>query len=113
VILSLHGATSAARFAMVERYVFLRLKKEHAHERQRVMNEARRALEQIPRLVSFTVAAPADEHAQDAWDVCLRVCFDSIYDVEPYRVHPAHRRFVDEFLKPRLDVVKGWNFIVD
>lgn len=98
---------------MVERYVFLRLKKEHTHESAKVMIEARRALEQIPRVVSFTVGAPADEHARDAWDVCMRVCFESIYDVEPYRVHPAHRRFIDEFLKPRIDVVKAWNFTVD
>lgn len=98
---------------MVERYVFVRLKEEHAHERERVMNEARRALAQIPAVSSFTVGAPADAHAEDAWDVCLRVCFRSIHDAEAYRVHPAHRRFVDEFLKPRLDVVKGWNFTVD
>jgi hypothetical protein len=98
---------------MVERYVFLRLKKEHAHESEKVMQEARRALEQIPRIVSFSVGAPADEHAQDAWDVCLRLCFETIYDVEPYRVHPAHRRFVDQFLTPRLDVVKAWNFKVE
>jgi hypothetical protein len=98
---------------MIERYVFLRLKKEHAHERKLVISEARRMLEQVPRVVAYTVGAPADEHAEDAWDVCLRVLFASIYDVEPYRVHPAHRRFVDDFLKPRIDVVKAWNFTVD
>lgn len=98
---------------MIERYVFVRLKKEHAHERKLVMSEARRVLEQIPRVTAYTVGAPADEHAQDSWDVCIRVLFTSIYDVEPYRVHPAHRRFVDDFLKPRIDMVKAWNFTVD
>jgi hypothetical protein len=98
---------------MIERYVFLRLKKEHTHERALVIQEARRVLEQIPRVTAFTVGAPADDHARDAWDVCIRVLFASIHDVEPYRVHPAHRRFVDDFLKPRIDVVKSWNFTVD
>ncbi|WP_428261183.1 Dabb family protein [Haliangium sp.] len=97
---------------MVERYVFIRLKKEHAHERQLVVSEARRVLVTIPRVASVEVGTPADDHALDAWDVSLRIRFDSIYDVEPYRVHPTHRRFVDEFLKPRIDVVKAWNFDV-
>ena len=44
---------------MIERYVFLRLKKEHAHERKLVMTEARRMLEQIPRVTAYTVGAPA------------------------------------------------------
>jgi hypothetical protein len=114
VILSGHGAKMrAARFAMVERYVFLRLKKEHAGERDKVMHEARRALEQIPRVLGFVVGAPADDHARAAWDISIRVRFETIWDVDAYRVHPAHRRFVDEFLAPRLDVVKAWNFVVE
>ncbi|ACY16760.1 Dabb family protein [Haliangium ochraceum] len=95
---------------MIERYVFIRLKKEHARERSLVIEEARRVLGVVPRIVTFSVGAPVDEHAEAAWDVSIRVRFASKYDIESYRTHPAHRRFVDDFLKPRLDVIKAWNF---
>ncbi len=77
-----------------------------------MIDEARRALACIPSIASFEVGAPADAHAEAAWDICLRVRFASIDDVEPYRLHPAHRAFVDEFLKPRVEVIKAWNFLV-
>lgn len=97
---------------MVERYIFIRLKPEHARDRALVVTEARQALAQVPRLVAFSVGTPADDHAAAAWDVSIRMRFESIYDVEPCRVHPAYRRFADELLKPRLDVVKAWSFDV-
>ena len=34
----------------------------------------------------------------------------SLEDVDPYREHPVHRSYVDDFLKPRLAVLKAWNF---
>jgi hypothetical protein len=33
-----------------------------------------------------------------------------VHEIDSYRAHPEHRRFVDEFLGPRLEVKKGWNF---
>ena len=36
----------------------------------------------------------------------------SMADIEPYRVHPDHRAYVDEFLKPRMEIIKAWNFEV-
>ena len=36
--------------------------------------------------------------------------FESLDAVEPYRIHPDHRSYVDDFLKPRLAVIKAWNF---
>lgn len=97
---------------MVERYIFIRLNKEHARDRALVVAEARQVLAQLPRMVAFSVGTPADDHAAAAWDVSIRMRFESIYDVEPCRVHPVFRRFADELLKPRIDVVKSWNFDV-
>ena len=40
---------------MIERYVFLRLKNEHAHQRALLVNEIRRVLAQLPRVTADTV----------------------------------------------------------
>lgn len=40
---------------MIERYVFLRLKNEHAHQRKLIMNEIRRALARVLRVTADTV----------------------------------------------------------
>ena len=34
----------------------------------------------------------------------------ALADVEPSSAHAEHRRFVDEFLAPRVEVKKGWSF---
>ena len=36
--------------------------------------------------------------------------FGSADDLEPFRVHPDHREYVDIFLKPRLEGIRGYNF---
>jgi hypothetical protein len=40
---------------MIERYVFLRLKNEHAHQRELMMNEIRWALARVLRVTADTV----------------------------------------------------------
>jgi len=59
-----------------------------------------------------TVGIPADEASERSWDVSIVVRFRSVDDVEPYREHPEHRAYVDEFLRPRMVVIKAWNFDV-
>ena len=97
----------------IDRYVFVRLNKEHAAEREEVAAHTARILATLPGVVQVTTGTPADEHADAAWDVSIVVRFASIDDVEPYRVHPEHRRYVDEYLAPRMDVIKAWNFAVN
>ncbi|MCG8425079.1 MAG: RluA family pseudouridine synthase [Proteobacteria bacterium] len=95
---------------MVERYVFMRLDKEYTDSRQEIVAHTQEVLRALPGVVSAHVGTPADSHAESAWDLCAVVRFDSLDDVEPYRVHPDHRRLVDEYLSPRIQVVKAWNF---
>ena len=99
---------------MIERYVFLKLKDAHSTSagRREVIEHTREALPKIPGVRGVAVGEPADGHAVASWDVSIVVRFDKIEDVEPYRVHPDHRAYVDEFLKPRLEVIKAWNFDV-
>lgn len=100
---------------MVERYVFIKLKSEHATEagRKEVAERTLDDLDGLPGVVKLIVGTPADQHAGDAWDLSIVVVFDRYEDVAPYLSHPDHRRYVDEYLKPRLEVIKYWNFDVE
>lgn len=97
--------------AAVERYVFIKLLDEHAtaEARAEICAEAERAIRAVPGVLALRVGTPADHHARSAWDLSLAVSFASLEDVERYRDHPEHRRFVDEVVKPRLAVIKAWN----
>ena len=96
---------------MVERYVFVRLKPEHAtpHGRGEVCARST-ALASIPGVISVTIGPPADAGARSAWDVSLVVRFASLAAVEQYLEHPGHAAYYEGFLEPRVQVIKAWNF---
>lgn len=98
----------------IERYVFIKMVDEHASPegREEVAAEAERVIASLPGVRELRVGTPADDHARAAWDLSLCVRFSSLEDAEAYRVHPEHRAFVDDFLRPRLAVIKAWNMAV-
>lgn len=95
---------------MIDRFVFVRLESAYAGEREGIAAHTRAVLGALPGVVQVTVGTPADEQAAAAWDLCIVVRFASVDDVEQYRLHPEHRRFVDVYLRPRVAVIKAWNF---
>jgi Stress responsive A/B Barrel Domain len=97
---------------MIERVHLLKLKAEHAtpRDRREVIDHALAVLPAVPGVLGVTAGVAADEEARKSWDIFLIVRFASLADVEPYRIHPEHRQFVDHFLAPRVEVKKGWNF---
>ena len=98
---------------MVERYVFVRLKPEHATEHGRAELRARAAaLAKLPGVLALTVGEPADAAARSAWDLSLVARFDSLAAIERYLEQPGHAAFFDVFLQPRAQVIKAWNFEV-
>jgi hypothetical protein len=100
---------------MIERVVLLKLKPEHATPEARAV-VARRALEAlrpIPGVLAVSAGAPADEAAEKSWDVIITTRFATLADADAYRDHPDHRRFVDEFVEPRCQVRKLWNFAIE
>ena len=99
---------------MIERYHFLRLREPYRSPEQRRDTAQRiaQALSELPGVLSLRCGVPADDDAGKAWDLSLTICFQSLADVEAYRAHPDHRRFVDEYLAPRLADKKIWNFEV-
>jgi len=100
--------------AMVERYVFLKLKDESANEagRKEVIDRAFQDLGSINGVRRLIIGSPADEKSEASWDVSIVLVFDSADVIPGYLEHPKHRAFVDEFVKPRLEVIKAWNFDV-
>lgn len=100
---------------MIQRYVFLKLR-DGAATPEVIDNIAGRAhadLPAVPGVQSVVVGRPADERSAAAWDLALAIAFDRQEDIEPYMSHPRHRAFVDEVLKPELEVIKAWDFAVD
>jgi hypothetical protein len=99
---------------VIHRYVFVKLVADCATDQGRaeVAEHARTALAALPGVVEVAVGIPADGPSEKAWDLSIDVSFGSIADVEVYRMHPDHRAFVDEYLAPRMEVIKAWNFVV-
>lgn len=97
---------------MIERVHLLKLKPEHANPRSRreIVERAIAVLAGVPGVRGVTAGAPADADTEKSWDVFITVRFQDVAAIETYRVHPEHRRFVDEYLAPVVDVKKGWNF---
>ena len=100
---------------MVERITLLKLKAEHGGPvgRAAIAREAVEALRPIPGVLAVTAGGPADEGSAKSWDVVITIRFASLADADAYRVHPAHRRFVDEIVAPRCEVWKAWSFEVE
>lgn len=97
---------------MIERYVFLKLDPQHANPagRRAVAAETLARLASLPGVKDLRVGLPADDRAAKAWDVSIVVAFEDLDAVEPYRTHPAHRAYVDEYLQPMLTAIRAWNF---
>jgi hypothetical protein len=97
---------------MVERVHLLKLKAEHANPRSRreIVDRTLAVLPGVPGVKGVSAGVPADEDTEKSWDVVIVVRFDAVADIAAYRAHPEHRRFVDEYLDPLVDVKKGWNF---
>lgn len=100
---------------MIERHHYFRLTEPHAkgEARAEVARRTREALAPLSGVLAVTVGLPADEDAEAAWDLTVTVRFASLENVAKYRADPAHRRFVDEFLAPKIAVKKIWNFVID
>jgi hypothetical protein len=99
---------------MIERVVLIKLSDAYANddERGRIARHARRVLPLVPGVKGVTVGVPADESCEQSWDLSIIVEFADGTDIPRYLAHPDHRAFVDQLLKPRMEVIKAWNFAV-
>jgi hypothetical protein len=96
----------------IERYVLLKLHIQYAtpEGRDEVVAESRRALSQVTGVRTVWVGVPADDASARSWDVAIRVTLDDVADIPAYLDDPVHRAYADEFLAPRVEFKKVWNF---
>ncbi len=97
---------------MILRTVFVKLHDEWSNDRGRsaIATHSQKTLAALPGVVGVDVGFPADETAKAAWDLVFHVQFERFEDVEPYRVHPDHLAFLNDYLSPKAVVKKVWNF---
>jgi hypothetical protein len=100
---------------VIDRIVILKLQPEHANPagRAAIAQRCLEVLRPLDGVLGVTVGVPADEASERSWDVSITVRVASMADLDAYRANPVHRRFVDEWLSPRTDVKKAWNFTVE
>lgn len=98
----------------VERYVFMKFHDEWStpEGRAEVVAKTREVFAKIPQVVEFSAGSPADEVAEAAWDLSIRVRFASYDDYPGYQSDPIHRDYVDNYMKPKVVVAKAWNMNV-
>ena len=89
----------------VIRIVLVRLLAGAGDEAAGIVAAAREVFPTIPGVVDFEAGVASDD-----WNVVLIVHFARIEDVEAYRVHPVHARFVEQELKPRMERMEARNF---
>ncbi len=97
---------------MFERFVYLKLTDEWANDEGRalVLKESARRLGAFKEVVAYRAGVAADAHAAKGWDLCLALQFESLSDIETYRVHPDHQAFLKDFLAPKVEAKRVWNF---
>jgi len=100
---------------MILRTVFVKLHDEWANDRGRnaIAAHSKKTLGDLPGVVRADVGFPAEETTETAWDLTFQVHFERFEDVEPYRVHPDHLTFLNDYLSPKAVVKKVWNFRID
>ncbi len=98
---------------MITRIVLLKLKPAFTspEARQEVAEKSRNTLPGMSGVLRVDVGVALDEATRTDWDVSLVLQFATSEDLEPFRIDPAHREYVDLFLKPRIEGIRGYNFI--
>lgn len=97
---------------MIERTVLVKLRESYAGEAERreIASHSREALSRVPGVTGVTVAVAADEKTSGSWDLVMTVRFAALENVSTYGAHPLHRTYVDDYLRPRMETIKAWNF---
>ncbi|MEZ4286992.1 MAG: Dabb family protein [Polyangiales bacterium] len=100
---------------MIQRIALFKLKSEFCNEegRKEVAARTRAVLSALPDVKRVKVGVPSDDESLKSWDVSICVEFDDMEAVERYKVDADHRRHVDEYMMPRVEVRKAWNFEVE
>jgi hypothetical protein len=94
------------------RYVQIKLKADQASAKSldSIVTTSVATLQKISGVIACRAMLPAEPSTKEAWDLCLVLDFESVDAIEHYRVHPDHQTFLKEFLGPKVEAKKVWNF---
>jgi hypothetical protein len=79
-------------------------------KRAEIASHSESTLREVPQVREIRVVTALDDKTREDWDMLLAIRLDGIEDLEPFRVNPIHREYVDSYLKPKIAQIKGWNF---
>jgi hypothetical protein len=98
--------------ALVERYLFAKLKAEHATARGRQEARAQtRKLAQLPGAEQVLPGEPADAAALHAWDLSVVIRFADGTAAASALAEPVYLAF-ERYLGSAAQVVKAWSFVL-
>ena len=99
---------------MIQRIVLFKLKEDFANDeaRAQIAERTLTMLTGLPMVTGARVGVPADPESLKSWDLSLVVEFNAYEDVEAYHVDPVHKAHVQDYMLPRAEVRKAWNFRV-
>src|SRR5210317_407233 len=100
------------RRLMIDRLVFVRLKEEYRTESilAEIATHSEGVLRSIPQVRDIRAVTAADEQTRQDWDLLLAIRLDDVASLAPFRTDPTHRDYVDNYLKAKIEKIKGWNF---
>ena len=75
-----------------------------------VLTELRKVLSINSSINAFAFRVGADSASCKAWDLSLTLDFLNMEDFENYQRDQKYIRLMEEFLAPKLEVIKAWNF---
>ncbi len=99
---------------MIERVVMVKLAPEYrdAGDVAAIAAQTREVLATIPEVQTLRVGTAADDRTGRQWQLLIEVRMADLEAVERYRAHPAHRAYVDVFLRPMMEGIRVYNFEV-
>ena len=97
---------------MIQRIVVIRFKPEFRTPGsvREIAEHSRKVMPTVAGVQTVTVGSPADDRTAKQWDLVLVVGLENLDDLPAYGSDPAHRAYVDEYLRPKMDSIAAWNF---
>ncbi|MBD3166839.1 hypothetical protein GF324_09585 [bacterium] len=89
---------------MIQRIVLLKLT--DPSEIDDVLKKSREVLPNLPGVRKYSQGRVLKK---SDYDIALLLTFDSMNDVHAYIPYPAHRAYVDDYLKPKIHSIAAMN----
>ncbi len=99
---------------MIERVVLVKLAPPYraAADLAAIASQTREVLATIPEVLALRVGTFAEPRTGRQWHLLIEVQLQDLDAVERYRAHPAHRAYVDVFLRPMMEAIHVYGFEV-